>query len=103
MQMKKRILIIILILSSFFIHIINMEFVYYNFTRPLINYYSGYWLLISTIPLYILPLIWVYTLIYAIKKYEDNKIKWLWLLSPIVFWFPLFITYMALGAILRVP
>ena len=99
MQMKKRILIIILILSSFFIHIINMEFVYYNFTRPLINYYSGYWLLISTIPLYILPLIWVYTLIYAIKKYEDNKIKWLWLLSPIIFWFPLFITYMALGAI----
>jgi len=99
MQMKKRILIIILILSSFFIHIINMEFVYYNFTRPLINYYSGYWLLISTIPLYILPLIWVYTLIYTIKKYKDNRIKWLWLLSPIVFWFPLFITYMALGAI----
>ena len=103
MQIKERILIIILILSSFFIHVINMKFVSYYFTRPLIDCFSGFWLLIAEIPLYILPSIWVYILIYTIKKYKDNRIKWLWLLLPIVFWLPLFSTYMALGAILMVP
>ena len=99
--MKKKILIIILIISPYFIHVINMKFVSYYFVLPLIKYFSGYfsgyWLLISTIPAYILPLIWVYALIYTIKKYKDNRIKWLWLLSPIVFWFPLFVTYIGLG------
>jgi len=102
--MKKKILIIIIIIIfSFLIHIINTKYIIY-LTFYLIDILrqkgvAETWLLISPIPLYILPLIWVYTLIYTIKKYKDNRIKWLWLLLPIVFWFPLFVTYVGLGAI----
>jgi len=104
MQIKMKILIIILILSSFLIHVINVKFIYYHFTSPLIRCFSGFWILIAVIPLYILPLIWLSLLIYIIKKYkEDEKIKLLWIFLPIVFIFPGSVTLYGIGVIFGIP
>ncbi len=108
MQMKKKIFIILLIISSFIIHIINKKIIYHYFVSNLINYLHqkviGIWVLIGVLPLYILPLLWLSFLIYIIRKYKDDKkVELLWLFFFFVFIYPGSVTLFGISAIMGIP